>query len=156
MAFQTLLLSANQVVIPYPVYHLGAACLVAALKNEGHGVDHFDVLADGGLSRLAEKMGEASYDLVGVSIRNLDTVDSAAPNQFLAEIVDTVELIRKTIDTKVVLGGPAFSILPKQLMDLLGADYGVVGEGVIVGVGVVVGVLVNQEPTGVGVSVAGT
>lgn len=124
-----LIVSANQVVIPYPVYPLGAACLVAALKNEGHGVDHFDVLADGGLPRLAEKMGETSYDLVGVSIRNLDTVDSAAPNQFLAEIVDTVELIRTTIDTKVVLGGPAFSILPKQLMELLGADYGVVGEG---------------------------
>ena len=124
-----LIVSANQVVTPYPVYPLGAACLVAALKKQGHEVAHFDILADGGLSCLTRSLQGAAYDLVGVSIRNLDTVDSAAPNQFLAEIVETMQVIRKNIDTKIVLGGPAFSIMPEQLMELLGADYGIVGEG---------------------------
>ena len=124
-----LIVSANQVVTPYPVYPLGAACLVAALKNKGHKVAHFDVLADGGLSHLTETLQGGSFGLIGVSIRNLDTVDSAAPNQFLTEIVETVQIIRRTVDAKIVLGGPAFSIMPEQLMGLLGADYGVVGEG---------------------------
>ncbi|PHR30238.1 MAG: B12-binding domain-containing radical SAM protein [Desulfotalea sp.] len=124
-----LIVSANQVVTPYPVYPLGAACLVAALKNKGHKVSHFDVLADGGLARLALALQGKTYDLIGVSIRNLDTVDSAAPHQFLAEIVETMKVIRDTITTKIVLGGPAFSIMPEQLMELFGADYGVVGEG---------------------------
>lgn len=125
-----LIVSANQVVTPYPVYPLGAACLVAALKNKGHGVEHFDVLVDGGLAQLARLLLEGRcYDLVGVSIRNLDTVDSAAPHQFLSEIIETVEVIRQSTETKLVLGGPAFSIMPEQLMELLGGDYGVVGEG---------------------------
>lgn len=124
-----LIVSANQVVTPYPVYPLGAACLVTALKNQGHQVDHFDVLADGGLDGLKKLLVTKAFDFIGVSIRNLDTVDSAAPNQFLAEIVETVELIRATQKSTIILGGPAFSILPEKLMELLGADYGVVGEG---------------------------
>ena len=124
-----LIVSANQVVTPYPVYPLGAACLVAAVREQGHVVEHFDVLADGGLKQLAAHLQDASYDLVGVSIRNLDTVDSAAPNQFLAEITETVDVIRRSITTKLVLGGPAFSIMPEKLMDLFGGDYGIVGEG---------------------------
>ncbi|MGB3223335.1 MAG: lipid biosynthesis B12-binding/radical SAM protein [Desulforhopalus sp.] len=124
-----LIVSANQVVTPYPVYPLGAACLVGALKKHGHRVNHFDILADGGLGALENFLTGKTYDLVGVSIRNLDTVDSAAPNQFLAEIVETVNCIRQKIDTRIVLGGPAFSILPQSLLELMQADYGIVGEG---------------------------
>lgn len=124
-----LIVSANQVVTPYPVYPLGAACLVGALKKHGHGVNHFDILADGGLAELTSHLQENSYDLVGVSIRNLDSVDSADPNPFLAEIIETVHCIRAQADTPIVLGGPAFSIMPENLIDLLGAEYGIVGEG---------------------------
>ncbi len=126
-----LIVSANQVVIPYPVYPLGAACLVGALRKNGHRVEHFDILADGGLSALSQLLSGASYDLVGVSIRNLDSVDSAAPNEYLGEIVETVRCIRRLTDSRIVLGGPAFSIIPEGLLDLLQADYGVVGEGEI-------------------------
>lgn len=124
-----LIVSANQVVTPYPVYPLGAACLVSALQQHGHRVSHFDILADGGLDRLKNFLAGKSYDLVGVSIRNLDTVDSAAPNHFLAEVIETVRCIRSELATRIVLGGPAFSILPESLMALMEADYGVVGEG---------------------------
>ena len=124
-----LIVSANQVVTPYPVYPLGAACLVTALRKHGHRVRHFDILADGGLEGLAVVLSAQAYDLIGVSIRNLDTVDSAAPHHFLREIVETVELIRKIIGTPIVLGGPAFSIMPERLLEFLQADYGIVGEG---------------------------
>lgn len=124
-----LIVSANTVVTPYPVYPLGAACLVGALEKHGHTVAHFDVLADGGLHSLEEYLAGRSFDFVGVSIRNLDSVDSSAPNQYLSEIVDTVQCIRGAMQTKVVLGGPAFSILPQELMDFLGGDFGIVGEG---------------------------
>ncbi len=124
-----LIVSANQVVTPYPVYPLGAACLVGALKKHGHRAEHFDILADGGLEGLERFLSAADFDLIGVSIRNLDSVDSAAPNEYLAEIVETVQCIRKFSKAPLVLGGPAFSIIPEGLMELLQGDYGVVGEG---------------------------
>lgn len=124
-----LIISANQVVTPYPVYPLGAAYVVGALKSHGHQVRHFDMLGDGGMAALAALLEGQDFDLVGISIRNLDTVDSAAPDEYLDHIVKVVALVRERLKTTIVVGGPAFSIMPENLMALLGADYGVVGEG---------------------------
>lgn len=124
-----LVISANQVVTPYPVYPLGSAYVAGALQRGGHRVSHFDMLADGGLPALIEFLEGRTFDLVGVSIRNLDSVDSADPQGYLNDIVSTIECVRTQISTTIVLGGPAFSIMPDQLMDLLQADFGVIGEG---------------------------
>lgn len=129
MTANCLLISANQVITPYPVYPLGAACLLGALKAKGHCASHFDVLADGGLEELAKYLSGKCYDLIGVSIRNLDTTDSSAPGDFLQDHIETVKLIRQSLQSPIVLGGPAFSIMPHAFMELLQADYGVVGEG---------------------------
>jgi lipid biosynthesis B12-binding/radical SAM protein len=124
-----LVISANQVVAPYPVYPLGSVYVTGALQRAGHEAHHFDMLADGGLPGLVEYLDGKDFDMVGVSIRNLDTVDSADPKGYLGHIVTTIECIRNQITTSIVLGGPAFSIMPKQLMELLHADFGVIGEG---------------------------
>ncbi|MEA3547561.1 MAG: lipid biosynthesis B12-binding/radical SAM protein [Thermodesulfobacteriota bacterium] len=129
MPAECLLISANQVVTPYPVYPLGAACLLGSLQEKGHVASHFDVLADGGREGLDDYLSGKRFDLVGVSIRNLDTVDSAAPDECLTGVVEIVNLIRKNGIAPIVLGGSAFSIMPQALMELLDADYGVVGEG---------------------------
>lgn len=132
MTANCLIISANQVVIPYPVYPLGAAYIVGALTRSGHQAHHFDILADGGLEALELFLEGKTFDLIGVSIRNLDTVDSADPKEYLEDISKTVACIRGNSAALLVLGGPAFSIMPEKLMDLLRADYGVVGEGEVV------------------------
>ncbi|WP_163335669.1 lipid biosynthesis B12-binding/radical SAM protein [Desulfopila sp. IMCC35008] len=124
-----LIISANQVVTPYPVYPLGAAYVTEALQRNGHAARHFDLLADGGLAALEELLITSSFDLIGISIRNLDTVDSADPAEFLDDIKVVARSIRTHSNAPLVLGGPAFSIIPEPLMTLLEADYGVVGEG---------------------------
>jgi lipid biosynthesis B12-binding/radical SAM protein len=129
MSADCLLISTNQVTTPYPVYPLGAACLIGALQEKGHGASHFDILADGGIERLDSYLSGKRFDLIGVSIRNLDTVDSAAPKECLTGVVELMHLLRQKTTAPVVLGGAAFSIMPQDLMELLDADYGVVGEG---------------------------
>lgn len=124
-----LIISANQVVTPYPVYPLGAAYITDALRRSGHNAHHFDLLADGGLGELERVLSRNEYDLIGISIRNLDTVDSSDPTDFLDDIVTVAKCVRRRSRAIVVLGGPAFSIMPEPLLDLLGGDYGVVGEG---------------------------
>jgi lipid biosynthesis B12-binding/radical SAM protein len=124
-----LLISANQMVMPYPVYPIGIAHIIGALQSYGHRADHVDILASGGYSLLEKRLKENHYDVIGVSIRNIDTVDSSSPKELLADIVEVIEYIKKHSKAPVVLGGPGFSIMPERLLDYFNADYGIVGEG---------------------------
>ncbi len=124
-----LLISGNTDCIPYPVYPIGVAHLMGALRQHGHLVDHFDILACGGAEELAKLLSQSRYDVIGVSIRNIDTVDSSCPRESLSDIKTVVECARKHSDAPLVLGGPGFSIMPAELLEHLQADYGIVGEG---------------------------
>ena len=129
MGLKCLFVSTNEVETPYPVYPLGAAHLAGALTAAGHHVTHFDQLAEGGVKKLAEQLRVDPPDLVAVSIRNIDTVDSACPDSFHMDALHTIKTVRQHSSAAVVVGGPAFSLLPDEFMDLLRPDYGVIGEG---------------------------
>ncbi len=124
-----LLISTNRVMTPYPVYPLGVAHLLGALQQAGHEARHYDIMANGGLEPLAGVLAEFDPDLIGLSIRNLDTVDSTCPDAFMDPVRETMTFIRAHHGAPVVLGGPAFSIMPEAVLAYLEADYGVVGEG---------------------------
>jgi radical SAM superfamily enzyme YgiQ (UPF0313 family) len=40
-----------------------------------------------------------------------------------------VRAVRRTSDCRIVLGGSGFSIMPEAVLERVGADYGIVGEG---------------------------
>lgn len=124
-----LIVSANEVIVPYPVFPLGAAYVAGALNSSGHEVVHFDCLAQGGIVGLENLLQREHFDLIGISIRNIDTVDSADPKEYLKSIQIIATRIRELSHASLVLGGPAFSIMPNELLEYIGGDYGVVGEG---------------------------
>lgn len=115
-------------VSPFPVYPIGVAHVIGALHNHGHRCDHIDILASNGYSALEEELKTNQYDIIGVSIRNIDNVDSAAPEGKLEDIARVMQYVRQYSTAPVVLGGPGFSIMPQQILDYLKADYGIVGE----------------------------
>ncbi len=129
MVANCLLISANKMVVPYPVYPLGVACIMGALQDHGHRAEHIDILASGGYSTLLQRLQSMHYDIIGISIRNIDTVDSASPQELLTDITEAIGHIRQYSKAPIVLGGPGFSIMPEQLLDHCKADYGIVGEG---------------------------
>ncbi len=129
MSCRCLLISTNRVTTPYPVYPLGVAHLLGALRAAGHEARHYDVMANAGLDGLAGLLADYNPELIGLSIRNLDTVDSTAPDAFMDPVQETMRFIRARHGAPVVLGGPAFSIMPEAVLAFLAADYGVVGEG---------------------------
>jgi len=129
MGANCLLISANKMVSPYPVYPIGIAYLSGALVQNGHHVQHVDVLADGSTEKLSTLLNERNFDVIGISIRNIDTVNSSFSEGLLSHIEEVIDIIRKQSTAPVVLGGPGFSIMPAEILDFLGGDYGVVGEG---------------------------
>jgi len=130
---RVLLISTNTCVSPYAVYPLGMATVAGALVQAGHDVHQFDWqvagMKDAALQGVLE---EVRPDVVAVSIRNVDQVDSLASFEEGWELDDArrvIATIRKQVDVPVVIGGPAVSVLPAQVRDYVGADVAVLGEG---------------------------
>jgi len=130
---RVLLISANRTVDPYPVYPLGMAVIAASLETAGHTVRQADLAfcAHEGDQAVVREIQAFEPDFIGVSVRNIDTVDSFASQQtWYIESVKTLVATIKNVSTRpVILGGPAFSIMPEQILDYCGADHGIVGEG---------------------------
>jgi lipid biosynthesis B12-binding/radical SAM protein len=126
------LLSTNTDCEPYPVYPLGMAVVASALTAAGHEVRQFDYLAMGASANLLCKtVQDFQPHVFGVSLRNIDNVDScsALDRWYLERAKKIIDVLRSVLDAPVIVGGPAFSIMPEAILDYLSADYGVKGEG---------------------------
>ncbi|MGD8963329.1 MAG: lipid biosynthesis B12-binding/radical SAM protein, partial [Desulfobacterales bacterium] len=126
------LFSSNICTDPYPVYPLGMAVVAGGLEQAGHRVCQHDYLAtDCSDERLGAALLEFAPDFVGISLRNIDNVDSFAAERewYLAETRRLVTVIRQASAAPVIVGGPAFSIMPEEILDYIEADYGIVGPG---------------------------
>lgn len=125
-----LLISANAATSPYPVYPLGMSMIAAALERAGHGVTQFDFLQhSGSLEAVAEAVRAAQPELVGISIRNIDNTNILHEQQYIPVVRRIVEAVRAESKCRVILGGSGFSLMPEAILDAVGADFGVVGEG---------------------------
>lgn len=130
---KVLLVSANTNMEPVAVYPLGMALVDAALQRQGHETRQFDCLYDREVQNrgLSQILDEFRPDVVGVSVRNIDNVDSMSTkdNWYLSRVREIVAQIRRNLAVPVVLGGPAVSIMPETILNYTGADYCIVGEG---------------------------
>jgi lipid biosynthesis B12-binding/radical SAM protein len=125
-----LLLSSNITTEPYPVYPLGLAVISAALRAEGHVLEQFDYLASGESEDLLRRqVVQFRPDYICLSIRNLDNCDSLTETGYPTIAKRLVQVVREESQAPVIVGGPAFSILPEELLEFTGADYGIIGEG---------------------------
>ncbi|TIH15799.1 lipid biosynthesis B12-binding/radical SAM protein [Marinifilum sp. JC120] len=125
------LISANTNVEPYPVYPIGMSVIAGALHADGHEVIQYDMLAAGNsLKHLRKSLTDAAPDYAGISIRNVDNVDSftSHTNKYIHKAKLIVDTIKET-GIPVIAGGAGFSLLPEEILEYTGADYGIVGEG---------------------------
>lgn len=127
---RVLLISSNIAVSPYPLYPLGCAMVAAALTRAGHEVRQFDFLhREKSVAALALETQGFAPDLIGISIRNIDNVNSMNEQWYIEGVKEIVTELRKVSNSKIVLGGPGFSLIPELILEEVGGDYGIVGEG---------------------------
>jgi radical SAM superfamily enzyme YgiQ (UPF0313 family) len=125
-------ISANTSIYPYIVFPLGMAIVSRAIVEAGHELRQFDYLASGkSMQALGEALRQYAPDHVLISIRNIDNVDSTADSSDwqLDTIREMVCLAKQTTAAKVICGGPGFSVMPGPILEYIGADHGIVGEG---------------------------
>jgi hypothetical protein len=127
-AMKVLLISANKVREPYPVYPLGLDYVAGALAAD-HDVNVLDLNQLPAGMDLEGAIGAFGPDIVGISLRNIDNTDVADPKGFVPHYQAVTQTVRRACDAPIVLGGSGFTIFPERLMALLEADYGIMGEG---------------------------
>ncbi len=120
-----LLISANTLTEPYPVYPLGIDYVMGAIPAH-HQVKAVDMNE---VNSVDEKIKDFSPDLIGISIRNIDNTEAIETKSFIAEYQQLISTIRKTTKAPIALGGSGFTIFPSEIMNALDADYGIIGEG---------------------------
>ncbi|WP_310601367.1 lipid biosynthesis B12-binding/radical SAM protein [Desulfobulbus sp.] len=124
---KVLLLSPNTLTAPYPVYPLGLDYVAGSLSPE-HRVRIVDLqVVD--RAALAGLLDDFAPEIVGISCRNIDNTDATDSLFFLHDYRELVAWLRQRTPALLVCGGCGFTIMPKRIFELLGVDYGIVGEG---------------------------
>ncbi len=142
---KVLLVSANTLKEPYPVYPLGLDYVAGAIAAD-HQVQIVDMNSLGDRDSLAAVIEEFSPDVIGISLRNIDNTDTTDPRGFISQYREIVDVIRNHTDVPLVLGGSGFTIFPDETMKALDADYGIIGEGERLGL--LLNAIQNREDTG--------
>lgn len=126
MPVKILLISINRCRNPYPVFPLGISHITGALRKNGFDVKVIDM---GFQDRdLEPVLRDFNPDYVGLSLRNIDDVRIDKTQFFVPELCETVKRVKDVSGAGLILGGSAFSLFPEELLEMTGADYGLMGE----------------------------
>ncbi len=125
---KVLLVSANTLTEPYPVYPLGLDYVAGAIAAD-HQVQIADMNNLRDYDTLGEIIRQFTPSIIGISLRNIDNTDTTDPRGFIGQYKEIVEAVRKHSSALLVLGGSGFTIFPIEAMNALNADYGIIGEG---------------------------
>lgn len=124
------LVSANKYDMPYPVYPLGLSCLETYIQDRSpeYNIQLFDFML-GSKDDFVRHLKQYKPDYVGISLRNIDDINIYRRESFISQYGTIIETAKKFSRGKVIIGGPAYSILPRFLFDHLKPDFAICGEG---------------------------
>jgi radical SAM superfamily enzyme YgiQ (UPF0313 family) len=130
MKCNILLINPNSIKSP-PVIPIGLEYLATALERHHYGVKILDLcFSTTPKEDLRNIIEKETFDIVGFTIRNIDLANYFNNKYLLPPIKDLVQIIRN-YNIPVILGGAGFSAMPKEILDYLQADYGIIGPGEI-------------------------
>jgi radical SAM superfamily enzyme YgiQ (UPF0313 family) len=125
-----LLISVNREKMPYPVFPLGLAYLAGALREGGYTVEVLDLcFSQDPSSDLKDALQRVQPDLIALSLRNLDNLTYPTSVSYLKEVEEVIQVCRQSSSAKLIMGGSGYSLAPKELLQYLNIDFGIVGEG---------------------------
>ena len=131
MGLNVLLINPNRMKRP-PVIPIGLEYLATALENYGHEVTIIDLcFVSSPIKKLDNLLEKEIYDIIGFSIRNIDSSIYFNNEFYLPEFKKLIDCIKK-YKTPVIVGGSGFSAMPNEIMEYLQADYGIIGPGEII------------------------
>ena len=127
---RVLLISANTERINMPTIPLGLMLVAEASKRSGYDVDLLDLMfKENPQIALHNRIDEFNPEVIGISVRNIDDQSLENPKFLLENVRPLIGWCRAISSAPIVLGGAGYSIFPDEVLEYLGADIGVQGEG---------------------------
>lgn len=124
---RVLLINPNRFRTP-PVPPLGLECVAGALAKDGHHAVIADLcFSEDSCAAADSAVLAAQPDLVGVTVRNVDSVLYHTNEFFLDDIRSLVAHLKSRYGLTVILGGAAMKANPEGILNYLGADFALVG-----------------------------
>ena len=121
--------SANREQLPDPVVPLGVLYMMS-VAGDAHDKTLIDLcFEEQPLAALGRALDDFRPELVAVSMRNVQNADYTDTGGVLGYYDDVVRTIRAHTAAPLVMGGGGFSVIPAELMQRFGLDYGITGEG---------------------------
>ena len=122
-------ISANRELLPDACIPIGLLYVMASTP-EHHQKRLIDLaFAKAPEETLERELAEFGPDLVAIGIRNIQNNDYSGISTNLEMLTSLFAVVRAQTDALIIIGGAGFSVMPKELMRLLGADFGISGEG---------------------------
>lgn len=120
--------SGNQEKLPDAVVPLGLLYVMASTPDH-HERTLIDLCFEREPARvLGERLRAFAPDLVALGMRNIQGADYSGVANSLAYYGSLLEAARGATRAPIVMGGPGFSVMPRELMARLRPDYGISGE----------------------------
>lgn len=127
---RVLMISTNSETAPQPTVPLGAAWVAESMRLSGLEVQFLDLcFRKKPLAAVDRAIRSFRPEGIALSIRNLDNCDFLAPKSYLPAVKELVEHVRCRSDARTLVGGAGVSLMPLQVLEYLGLDHAVVGEG---------------------------
>lgn len=127
---RVLLISATRDDLNMRTWPLGLASVATASDQAGHSVQLLDLMGEEETGATVRRAVEAFQpEAIGISIRNIDDQRMTDTRVFLDEVREVVRTCRSLSNAPIILGGAGYSIYPASLLDHLGVEIGVQGEG---------------------------
>jgi radical SAM superfamily enzyme YgiQ (UPF0313 family) len=148
---RVLLVSANQERSPDPVAPLGVCYVATAAAAAGHDVRVLDLcFATSVEAEVATAVEAHRPQAIGVSLRNVDNCAYPDTVSYLPHYRRVVAACRAASDAPLVLGGSAFTTMPRFYLPALRVPWGVVGEGEVSFVALLARLAAGAPAEGVG------
>jgi len=129
---RVMLVYSNRARIMEPAPPIGLSYVATATRRAGHDVRFVDLMMSRDPQADLEKaLRDFQPEVVGFSIRNIDNIIAQNVSWHLTEVRAFIATARKYSTARIVLGGPAASILGAGALKNLDADFVMVGEGEI-------------------------
>jgi len=127
---RVLLVYANKSRDLTPAPPVGLSYVASAAEAAGHDVHVVDLLVAGdGERALRRALREHRPEVVGISVRNIDSCSKQRPAWQMGDVTRHVAIVRECGSARIVVGGPAVSVLGPAVFASLPVDLAVVGEG---------------------------
>ncbi len=124
---KVLLVNPNRYKSP-PVPPIGLEYIASSLEENGHNTEIVDLCFSENIYKdIDNAIMSFKPDILGITVRNIDTVLYHTNEFFLDEIKDIINYVKSKHRFKVIIGGTGVSTNPEGILEYLNADLAIAG-----------------------------